>query len=48
MASAVTDRVMQDRLIHVWDFINYHIHLLQDQTPLQTLTVTNVVKQLSL
>ena len=48
MVSVVTERVMQDRLIHVWDFINYHIHLLQNQIPLQTLTVANIVKQLSL
>ena len=39
---------MQDRLSHVWDFINCHIDLLQDSTPLESFTVTDVVKQLVL
>ncbi len=37
---------MQDRLSHVRAFINCHIDLLQDPTPLAPLTVTDVVKQL--
>ena len=48
MASGVTERVMQDRLSHVRPFINCHIDLLQDPTPLAPLTVTDVVKQLVL
>jgi ankyrin repeat protein len=48
MASAVTERAMQDRLSHVRAFINCHIDLLQDLTPLAPLTVTDVVKQLAL
>ena len=39
---------MQDRLSHVRAFINCHIDLLQDPTPLAPLTVTDVVKQLVL
>ena len=39
---------MQDRLSHVRAFINCHIDLLQDPTPLASLTVTDVVKQLVL
>jgi hypothetical protein len=48
MASAVTERAMQDRLSHVRAFINCHIDLLQDPTPLAPLTVTDVLKQLAL
>ena len=48
MASAATERAMQDRLSHVRAFINCHIDLLQDPTPLAPLTVTHVVKQLAL
>jgi hypothetical protein len=48
MASAATERPMQDRLSHVRAFINCHIDLLQDPTPLAPLTVTDVVKQLVL
>jgi hypothetical protein len=48
MASAATERPMQDRLSHVRAFINCHIHLLQDPTPLAPLTVTDVVEQLAL
>ncbi len=48
MASAATERAMQDRLSHVRAFINCHIDLLQDPTPLAPLTVTDVVKQLVL
>jgi hypothetical protein len=48
MASAVTERAMQDRLSHVRAFINCHIDLLQDPTPLAPLSVTDVVKQLAL
>ena len=48
MASAATERPMQDRLSHVRAFINCHIDLLQDQKPLAPLTVTDVVKQLVL
>jgi hypothetical protein len=48
MASAATERPMQDRLSHVRAFINCHIDLLQDPTPLAPLTVTDVVKQLAL
>jgi hypothetical protein len=48
MASAETERPMQDRLSHVRAFINCHIDLLQDQKPLAPLTVTDVVKQLVL
>ena len=43
MASAATERPMQDRLSHVQAFINCHIDLLQDLTPLAPLTVTDVV-----
>jgi hypothetical protein len=39
---------MQDRLSHVRAFINCHIDLLQDPTPLASLTVTDVVEQLAL
>jgi ankyrin repeat protein len=48
MASAATERPMQDRLSHVRAFINCHSDLLQDPTPLAPLTVTDVVKQLVL
>jgi hypothetical protein len=48
MASAATERPMQDRLSHVRAFINCHIDLLQDPTPLAPLTVTDVVEQLAL
>ena len=48
MASAAAERPMQDRLSHVRAFINCHIDLLQDPTPLAPLTVTDVVKQLVL
>jgi hypothetical protein len=48
MASAATERPMQDRLSHVRAFINCHIDLLQDPTPLAPWTVTDVVKQLAL
>jgi hypothetical protein len=48
MASAAAERPMQDRLSHVRAFINCHIDLLQDPTPLATLTVTDVVEQLAL
>jgi hypothetical protein len=48
MASAATERPMQDRLSHVRAFISCHIDLLQDPTPLAPLTVTDVVKQLVL
>jgi hypothetical protein len=46
MASAAAERPMQDRLSHVRAFINCHIDLLQDPTPLAPLTVTDVVEQL--
>ena len=39
---------MQDRLSHVRAFINCHMDLLQDPTPLAPVTVTDVVKQLVL
>ena len=39
---------MQDRLSHVRAFINCHIDLLQDPSPLAPLTVTDVVEQLAL
>ena len=39
---------MQDRLSHVWAFINFHIDLLQDPTSLEPLSVTDVVEQLAL
>jgi hypothetical protein len=42
MASAVTERAMQDRLSHVRAFINCHVDLLQDPTLLAPLTVTDV------
>ena len=48
MASAATERPMQDRLSHVRAFINCHIDLLQDPSPLAPLTVTDVVEQLVL
>jgi hypothetical protein len=48
MTSAETERPMQDRLSHVRAFINCHIDLLQDPTPLAPLTVTDIVKQLAL
>jgi hypothetical protein len=48
MASAATERPMQDRLSHVRAFINCNIDLLQDPTPLAPLTVTDVVEQLAL
>jgi hypothetical protein len=48
MASAATERPMQDRLSHVRAFINCHIDLLQDPKQLAPLTVTDVVKQLVL
>ena len=48
MASAATERAMQDRLSHVRAFINCHIDLLQDPSPLAPLTVTDVVEQLVL
>ena len=48
MASAATERPMQDRLSHVRAFINCHIDLLQDPAPLAPLTVTDVVEQLAL
>jgi hypothetical protein len=48
MASAATERPMQDRLSHVRAFINCHIDLLQDPSPLAPLTVTDVVEQLAL
>jgi hypothetical protein len=48
MASAATERPMKDRLSHVRAFINCHIDMLQDLTPLAPLTVTDVVKQLVL
>jgi ankyrin repeat protein len=48
MASAAMERPMQDRLSHVRAFINCHIDLLQDPSPLAPLTVTDVVKQLAL
>ncbi len=48
MASAAAERPMQDRLRHVRAFINCHIDLLQDPTPLAPLTVTDIVEQLAL
>jgi ankyrin repeat protein len=48
MASAATERPIQDRLSHVRAFISCHVDLLQDPTPLAPLTVTDVVKQLLL
>ena len=39
---------MQDRLSHVRAFINCHIDMLQDPSPLAPLTVTDVVEQLAL
>jgi len=48
MASAAAERAMQDRLSHVRAFINCHIDLLQDPSPLAPLTVTDVVEQLAL
>jgi ankyrin repeat protein len=48
MASASAERPMKDRLSHVRAFINCHVDLLQDLTPLVPLTVTDVVKQLVL
>jgi hypothetical protein len=48
MVSAATERPMQDRLSHVRAFINCHIDLLQDPTPLAPLSMTDVVEQLVL
>ena len=48
MASAAAERPIQDRLSHVRAFINCHIDLLQDPSPLAPLTVTDVVEQLAL
>jgi hypothetical protein len=48
MASAAAERPMQDRLSHVRAFINCHIDLLQDPSPLAPLTVNEVVEQLVL
>ena len=48
MASAAEEHPIQDRLSHVRAFINCHIDLLEDPTPLAPLTVTNVVEQLVL
>ena len=48
MPSAATEHPMQDRLSHVRTFINRHIVLPQDPTPLAPLTVTDFVKQLVL
>ncbi len=39
---------MQDRLSHVRAFINCHIDLLEDPSPLAPLTVTDIVEQLAL
>jgi hypothetical protein len=48
MTSVVVELPMQDRLSHVRVFISCNIDLLKDPTPLASLTVTDVVKQLVL